>query len=775
MYALCTLALAYPIFAGKFLVSPISDEYKAGYAFRHFGATMLHLTGHFPLWNPYLMGGVPFVGGMGGDIFYPTFILRALMPTDVAMSLAFALHLFLAGLFTYLFFRVAGLSFFASLIGGVAYMLTGFVASLAGPGHDGKLYVSTIFPLALWLITLGVRDGRRWTWGALAIAVGLAVLSPHPQLLQYMLLGTGSYALYVAVVEARSGRISNGTAVRRLAFALGAVLIGMAIGAIQFVPVLHYKPWSPRAAGLGWAHATSYSFPPEELINTYLPQFSGLLLSYWGRNGIHLHSEYLGVIVLMLAGAGLGAAKNRGFVRFWIGAGFIALLWALGGYTPFFHLIYALVPGTKFFRAPSTIFFITSFSIAVLAAFGVERVLAREIGPRYVVGWVIGAAIVGLLATAGVFTALGMSIAGVQRADFVQANSSAVTLGAWRSFLFILIGAGVLISFIRGRLSLAATGWLLVAATAADLWTIERHYWIFSPPASVIYAPNAAVDYVIAQNKKEQGRVYTPPPLASETALHDPYISGDALMVHGVREITGYHNNELARYQDLYNYNGGGMGELQRILGTPNFWRLTNMKYVLTDSPKPLTQAMTKVMGPVKDAVGTPLYLYSVAGDNPPAWITPIIVKAPDPIALSTILDSRFDVGTAAIFDTAAAVQGQQVTTVPAPLPIKAKVTRYDPGHITVQLDSAAPAGSALMVSENYYPGWQATADGKPATVGRADYVLIGVALPTGARSIDLTFHSAPYETGKTITLVAIVLSVLVGFAGAFADRRRRA
>ena len=33
----------------------------------------------------------------------------------------------------------------------------------------------------------------------------------------------------------------------------------------------------------------------------------------------------------------------------------VALLWALGGSTPFFHIVYALVPGTKFFRAPSTI------------------------------------------------------------------------------------------------------------------------------------------------------------------------------------------------------------------------------------------------------------------------------------------------------------------------------------------------------------------------------------------------------------------------------------
>jgi hypothetical protein len=128
---------------------------------------------------------------------------------------------------------------------------------------------------------------------------------------------------------------------------------------------------------------------------------------------------------------------------------------------------------------------------------------------------------------------------------------------------------------------------------------------------------------------------------------------------------------------------------------------------------------------------------------------------------LATILDQRFDVGTVALFDTSAAVRGQDVKAQPSPLTIEANVTRYDPGHISVRLDAPAPAGSALVVSENYYPGWRATVDGRPATVGRADYVLIGVALPTGARSVDLTFRSASYERGKAITLVAVALSIL--------------
>jgi len=114
VYALCTLSLAYPALAGKFLVNPHSDQYIAGYAFREFAASTLRATGHFPLWNPYLFGGMPYIAAMHGDIFYPTFLLRMILPTDVAMTWGFIIHIFLAGLFTFGFLSSARLQLLRS-------------------------------------------------------------------------------------------------------------------------------------------------------------------------------------------------------------------------------------------------------------------------------------------------------------------------------------------------------------------------------------------------------------------------------------------------------------------------------------------------------------------------------------------------------------------------------------------------------------------------------------------------------------------------------------
>lgn len=779
-YAAATLALGWPALLGRFLVNPHSDEYIAGYAFREYGASMLKHAGHFPQWNPYLFGGLPFIAAMHGDIFYfPAVLLRLILPVDVAMTWGFLIHVFLAGAFTYGFLRAARFGFGPSLVGGLAYMMSGAVAGLVSPGHDGKLYVSALMPAALWLITIGVRDGRDRAWGLLSLVVGLAVLSPHPQALQYLLLVGGFYGLYVAFWGPEEWRPERRVAIRRLACALGAVVLGGLIGAIQYLPVREYVAWSPRATGIGWERATSYSMPPEELINAYLPQFSGILDRYWGRNGIHFHSDYIGAVSLVLFGLAFLAKgpRERRWKWFWLGTFVISLLWSLGGYTPFFHLVYAIVPGTKFFRAPSVMLFVVSFAVAMLAALGTQVLLAREYGRKYLIGWGIAALAIALLASAGAFTNLATTLTNPQipdALDRVEANAGAVVAGAWRSLLFVFLACGALWLWLDGRIDRRIALWAVAVILAADLWSIERDYWIFSPPASVLYASDPAIDYL--KKLDQPVRVLSLPPAqgGAPAVPHDPELGYDALMTHRIRETLGYHGNELGRYQQLYDHEGD---MVQRVVGDPNFWQLTNTQYFLTNLEQPVVPGMTRVLGPVKDAAGSTIYLYRFPGEQPFAWVTPVAVKAPDDATLATVVDPRFNVKSVALFDTAArvaAVPAQSLTAMPTPLAITPRATTYEPGHIVLELDQPAPRNAALVVSENYYVGWHAKVDGRDAPIGRADMTLIGVSLPAGARKIELTFQDPAYTTGKTLTIAAIALSLLLFALGFVFDGRAR-
>lgn len=771
VYAACALSLAWPVLMGKFLGNVNSDQYLAGYAFREFAASYFKSHGSIPQWNPYLFGGMPFIAAMHGDIFYPTFLLRLIMPVGAAMAWGMILHFFLSGLATYWFLRQAArLSFFAAVVGGVAYMMSGQVSSLVSAGHDGKLFVSALFPLVLLVITWGMRDGKRWAWGVLSLLIGLAVLSPHPQLLQYLLLTSGAYALFLAFAGEGKDKLSTKVAIQRLACALGAVLLGAAIGAIQYLPVREYVAFSPRAGGRDYAYSTSFSLPLEEIINTYLPQFSGILDSYWGRNGIHFHSEYAGAAVLMLAVAGLGgwAGARKRFAWFWIGTFVVTLFWAFGEFTPFYQLVYALVPGTKFFRAPMTIMYVNSFALAALAGLGTEKLLTGGKGTKFALTWLSVAAGIAVFAMVGGFTAIGNAVAvRPEFAERVDANADAVRLGALRSLFFVALAAGVLYALAKQKLTAAMAGWALVAITAVDLFSVERLYWDFTKPANELFATDKALD--LLKSEVQPTRVISFMLPSFPGARRDPFLEADGLMTHRIRQsMIGYHGNELGRYQQ---FDGKDQGYDQ--MGNPTFWALSNSGYLLTNTDSlPIIGATVLVRG-AKNAAGTPVSLFKLPGDHALAWVTPVIMKFPDAAVLEAVKSANFPTRSIALFDTASKVAGVQITAPPAPLAITTNVTTYDAGHIALTLSEPAPKGSALVVSENYYPGWHATVDGKPVNVERADYVLMGIPLPEGAKSVELTFDSDSYRTGKKVTFVAILLSLLAVVGGAVTGRRK--
>jgi hypothetical protein len=800
VYALFTMLLAYPAVTGAFLVTLRSDQYKIGYAFRQFAAEWMRAGHGFPQWNPYLYGGLPYVAAMHGDIFYPTFLLRLIMPTDAAMTWEFPIHVFLAGLFTYLFLRAWRLGFLSSVAGGLAYMLSGQVVSLASPGHDGKLFVSALLPLALLFLVRGVRDGRRWAWGGLAVAVGLAVLSPHPQLLQYMLLMCGAFALYLAfATHEGTGKLPRDVAMRRLAFALGAVVLGGLIGAIQFWPVKEYVPFSPRAGGRGYDYATSFSMPIEELVNTFIPQFSGILDHYWGRNMIHFHSEYLGAAVLVLTGAAFGPLARRGFRRFWLFSGIVALLWALGGNTPFYHIVYAIVPGAHYFRAPSTIFFLVSFAVAVLAALGVERVLAGEIGVKYCLTWVAVAVLIAIALSTGAYGAISREVTdaigalygpqrGAMNAAGAQANTADALLGAWRAVLVVLLTCGVIWLAFQRRFSPRVLGWALVVIVGLDLWSIERMYWGFSAPAAQLYAGDAATEYLNATSEPARVLVI---PLAQlgGVAPADPMLDGcsggtggPTLMVHHIRNLLGCHGNELGRFQTLAGVSDTSNYDPLRFL-EPAYAHHENVQYLLTNAPDSIMTLVqqqlhlapfTRVVGPTRTAGGSTVYLYRMPGQNPLAWVATSVVKGTDEQALATVTSPGFDPARAAILDSASTLASVPIQAVGAAADVHATATHYEPGFMVIHLDRPATAGQALVVSENYYPGWQATVDGKSAPLARMNYNLIGVELPAGATVVRLRFADAAYATGRIVTVVALLLAIGLWIWGGIAERRDR-
>ena len=752
------ILLCYPMLGGSFLGGQSSDQTWTGIPFRFFWASEFHRTGHIPLWNPYMFGGLPFVGAMHGDIFYPTSFLRLLLAPDTVLNIVFALHLVLAGLFTYVFLRTVGATWTASVTGGLAYQLSGIVASLVSPGHDGKMAVSALLPLLLIGLLLGIRKRRLEGFGLVALVVGLDLLSPQLQMTQYSLTVAGLFTLWLCFgdderPEPRWRWISLG-------LAAVAVAVGFGVAMVQLLPFIRYTPYAARTVGQqGWAYATSYAMPPENILDWLVPTFSGILDKYWGSNFFKLHSEYVGAATLALASLGVANAARRRLVWFLGGAAALFVLVALGGHTPFYRLWYALVPGVKVTRAPGMAFFIPTFVFACFAAFGVER-LERGEGAKTLRGMVFAAGALLVLGASGALGGLARSLATDQMAQQVASNAGAIALGAIGSAVVLAAVASLGLAAGQGKVNARALAALLVVLVGGDLFVNARRFFFWSPPMAQAYADDDITRRLEAMPAPY--RTLDFPAEAGGGVYPTAY-----LMEKRIPNAFGHHGNELNAYDQLW----GGKGVWANA-GNLRLFNLLAVRYLVApvSAQVPGYHFVTRVAHTPSGRDG---FFYEADTAPPYARVVPAAAKVPADRIVPTLLDPRLDLDRLVLLAPDAPVTTPRLDSLPPAMASRAAVAAWEPGAMTVRLDPAPEHDAWLVVSENWYPDWHATVDGRAAVVVRGQQTLLTVPVPRGAHEVRLWFASKSYVTGKGISFASLGI-VALWLLLPLALRRRR-
>ncbi|HYK82123.1 MAG TPA: YfhO family protein [Gemmatimonadales bacterium] len=759
LLALWVVILALPMATGQWLASPSSDMYAAGYAYRAWGSAWWHRLGHVPLWNAELFGGLPFVAAGHGDIFYPTSFLRLVLPVATVVNLNFVVHYILAGLFTYWLLRRLHCSWTGSVIGALAYELSGVMASYPSPGHDGKLFACTALPLACLSLVMALRDKQWEGYAGLALAVALSLLG-HFQIAYYVLIAAGLFGLYLTLEAHPEEALMRRGA--RLALALGAVLLGFGLGAIQILPFIHYIPFSPRAQGYyGFEGAASYAIPWVHVPEFFLKNFVGARETYWGSNPLKLHSEYLGLPVVALAVLGAAARERRRLIWWLGGIGLLFLLISLGASTPFYRLFWAVMPMVKKTRAPGMAFFAVAFVVALFAGFGAER-LERHEGRKAVVPWFIISAVLALLALGGAFASMAVKLAG-PRVDAALAAAPAITWGALGSALALMATAAAAFVALRDGLTPRLFALTLALVVGCDLWLNANHFWVYSPsPTRDLFRPDSVTERVRA----------TPPPYRVVDLGVYP-TGGVSLMAFDIPQLLGYPGNELRYFDDLW----GGRNEW-RNLGRLQLWDLYAIRYALLPANARFADSIPgfrRLLAAAPTAGGVAANLFERIAPGPYARVVPGAIKADSEAVIPTLLDRRMDYSRLVLFTKDAPVTPEPLKALPGPSPSQARVTAWEPGRVSVALDPAPAAPSYLLVAENWFPDWQARVDGRPTAVLRGDFTLLTVPVPAGARVVDFVFRSRDYETGKAVSLASLALLAILGVAPILARRGRHA
>jgi len=745
------------------------DTVAAGIMFRKFFVEHIRALGRLPLWNPYLFGGVPTVEAGSGDILYPASILHFLLPLTSALAWKLILHVYLAGVFMYLAARALGLRRYPALFAGCAYLLSTNLVSLVWGGQDGKMYVTALFPGALWLLitALDRRSWLRFLW--LGVVAGLMVVA-HPQLAYYAYI---ALALYAA--GSLWSRRSQGGAVLANSLAGGMLAVATAFGvaSVVLLPMYRYlREDSPRAGpGRGFEYSASWSLHAEEALSFFIPEFAGTDVqsdTYWGKNPFKHNSEYGGALVLVLGIAGLAGLK--GDRRRWaFGAmALVALLYGLGSGTPFFRLLYSVIPGLKNFRAPSLASFVAVSAITILAAMFLNRTLndagaeTRRLASRALLVGAIFALLIALIALAGgpgfyqTWSGIFGRAEGLDRAGAFAANLSRLTAGALIVSVLCALAWGALFLWSRGSLRASQVVIALIALTSLDLLRVDARY-IQIVKYDDFFPPDPGIEALRARLAPGE-RVLT---------VAGVYPEG-FLATYGVPEVFGYHGNQLRWYNALTRYDvrqGARTGaELEQYwLGLLNSGtlRALSARYVLL--PGQVDLPGYRLLGSDQRVA-----VYINDGAVPGAAVIPQVQVEPDSARRVELLWSpTFDPSKTAIVDQPVLALGQAGGTGSATIDGNGDDT------LAVRVTTTGPA--LLAISRTYHPSWEAELDGVSAPVIRTNHALMGVAIPrAGEHRLLLRYRPKIVQLAAGITAATWIVVLLVTGAGAALSFRQR-
>jgi hypothetical protein len=333
--------------------------------------------GALPLWNPYLFMGAPFLANIQTAMLYPFNLLLYWLPAPKMVSYSIVLHVFLGGVFTYLFTRRSlGLGPWGAFVAAMTFALGGFLG--AQVEHINQLSVLIWLPLLFWLFYLSYA-GRGLLYPLLTgLVIGVQFLAGHAQASYINLVALGCYALYLSLNHGTDGLRLHWRSLhvaRRVLRGLGlfgaVALMGGGLVAFQLLPTYELSSLSIRGGGLSYRQAVSFSLPPESLALSLLPSFEDSPFSEY--------VAYVGVVPLLLALLGIWRRGRKQQAPFFIALSILGFFLALGVYNPFYFVLYRLVPGFSLFRAPARWLYLYAFGVAVLAGLGIEELASRTV------------------------------------------------------------------------------------------------------------------------------------------------------------------------------------------------------------------------------------------------------------------------------------------------------------------------------------------------------------------------------------------------------------
>jgi hypothetical protein len=230
----------------------------------------------------------------------------------------------------------------------------------------------------------------------------------------------------------------------------------------------------------------------------------------------------------------------------------------------------------------------------------------------------------------------------------------------------------------------------------------------------------------------------------------------DAAALHGLQDVGGIANPlMLESWRTLW----ANLGGRQTVL-----YDMLNVQYVIVKDGTPLPEGKFQL---AFDAPG-PLAVYRNETPLPRAWLVhDIQTVANNAQAYTALQASTFDPRQQAILVADPALP----PLAPATGAEQVQITHYGSNEITLAVNSSAPA--LVVLSEIWYPGWQATVNGVAQPVWQANGALRAISVPGGQSTVLLNFAPWSWRLGLAGLVIGCLFLLIVGMNGRWGRRSR--
>lgn len=702
--------------------------------------------GKLPLWNPYNFSGTPLLANFQTAAFYPFKIFYFLFSQIDAWTILVILQPILATLFTYFYARAIGISLLGGLLAGLSYGFSLFMTVW--------LEYNTVGHIILWLpITLLAIEKlakKRTVLGMMALPLSLTapLLAGHPQVAGYLFVFALIYLLYRVPTLEKKLKVGS------------LITFGVGLSAGQLIPGLELLINAARSPHDFTMLFEKILIQPWQLLMLAFPNFFGnpATRTYWPTDTYVGKVTSIGLIPLFFLPAALRCKEP--LVKFYLVASAVVLLLITAN--PVTFLLYKIPMPLFSSSSPTLMVFILSFALSVLAAFGLDgwtrekhsiKKLAKrtfQVGAILFVLWLVTVKL-------PIFPELIKHGKISQRAILYAGVLSSFTL-----ILFYLA-----IRFPKWKLAAIC---LLLALHTADLFISFQRFNPFVP-REFVFPPHEVLSF-LKESGIDRHWGYGTAAVSANFASHYQLFSSEGYdplyprwygeFIHASRDgklLTRFTNETRSDATIVPGFGEDGFTNpyRKRVLDA------LSVRYILDRTENGSTQ---KTFPPETFRTIYQKNDWRILENR---YSAPRIFLTTNVATYKTRgeFEKRFF---SLEFDPATSVllpEWPPLTYPVDPAPA-VELLSYVEDEIVVRTKSTSPA--VLVVTDTYYPGWQATIDGKPTKIIRANWALRAVTVPAGDHLIAFRYQPLSFKIGVILSIMSVIaLSMLI-----FASRQNK-